>query len=78
MIVVFLFEMVIIVLGATILVTQVVIPAIKNQPSFPILRGRRKLETQLSEANEKVEDNELNKKIASTLEAIKANNKKKK
>ena len=68
--IVFLFEFTVVVIGATLIATQVFIPVIKNQPIFPILRSRRKLEGVLSETNELVEDNELIKKIESNLDKV--------
>jgi hypothetical protein len=71
---VFIFEFSVVVLVIVTIVTQAIIPAIKNQPIFPILRGRRKLETALSKTNELVEDNELREKIASKLDVVSKKN----
>jgi len=67
---VFIFDFSVVVLAAVIIITQAIIPTIKNQPIFPILRSRRKLETELSKTNELVEDNALMEKISSKLDAV--------
>jgi hypothetical protein len=56
-----------------LVVTQMTIPALKNQPIFPIFRKRKKLEDELSILNEMEEDEKIAKKIAVKSKKMKGN-----
>lgn len=56
-------EFALIVMFITVLVTQVIVPVMRNRAMFPAFRKQGKLETELAELNQRKVEAELEKKI---------------
>ncbi len=70
-------ELIIWVLSAIVLVTQVVVPMIRNLPVFPMVRNRRKIEAELRLAREEKENAELAERVEQTRKETKNKKKRK-
>lgn len=63
MVLVWLFEIVLWILIPTFVLTQVVIPILRGTATFPLFNRRRRLEAQLRQAREEVDQAKLEKEV---------------